>query len=142
MKTNSRWKNFRKVVKRSEESFTYAIVRQVETVDPETRTITNQLSPISTGLCTWSYPMERVNYEIDGRTEMCDVLLFFVPQEKPKKADLILREDRECYYLILGVNDLRSHIEVQAKLIETGLNTFYDEHPELNDLNFSTAEFT
>jgi hypothetical protein len=111
-----RWKDFSFILENTEENFTYEIYRPSSRVDSETGYVFEVLSNVEFGFdCMWIYPQEDLKHNVSGSIYTVELIFLFKPNVNVQPLDLILRRDRETkLYRVLGINDFKSHLEVNC----------------------------
>lgn len=114
---------FQDVVTKSSDSFNFLVLRPIPQTDPETRTTTTTLKIIDSGVANWDVPMERTQYQIEGRVATTDVIFFATGEKTIRQGDMFYRFDTGNFYDVLGKRDFSSHFELDCCYIAMGFNS-------------------
>lgn len=120
-------KYFHKVITEFEDSFNAAVIREKQTVDPDTRAVRNERVTTAFVKMNWVNPEHKQEITFNGRVYVTDVLFLIEPTVDLIPGDTVINLDKNTAFDIVGIKDFVSHREAQAAFKETGLSGSLDE---------------
>ena len=115
-------KYFNLVVTEFEDSFNAAVVRETETIDPETRAVIKHKASVAFERMNWVNPEHRQEYSIKGRLFVTDAVFLVSANTYIVQGDNIINLDTNTTFDVLGIKTFTSHKQVNACFTEQGFN--------------------
>lgn len=115
-------KYFHKVITEFEDSFNAAVIREKQTVDPDTKAVRNERVTTAFVEMNWVNPEHKQDITFNGRVYTTDAVFLVMPDIDIIAGDTVINLDKQSTFDVVGVKEFVSHKEVLAAFKETGFN--------------------